>query len=76
MSDRKTKRLSGAEYRKRKLQRDAESRKDEGAIKKFLFGNDRQAEISSSSKSITIDTEKLPTECMHNKKLQAEMIQE
>lgn len=66
MSDRKTKRLSGAEYRKRKLQRDAESRKDEGAIKKFLFANNRQAEIPSSSKSIMIDTEGLPAECTHD----------
>lgn len=70
MSNRKTKRLSGAEYRKRRLQTDAESRKDEGAIKKFLFINDRQVEIASSSKSIMIDTERerSPTECIHNEK--------
>ncbi|CAL1672665.1 unnamed protein product [Lasius platythorax] len=65
MSDRKTKRLSGAEYRKRKLQRDAESRKNKGAINKFLFANDQQAEILSSS--IMIDTERLPAECTHDK---------
>jgi len=40
MSARKTKRLSGAEYRKRKLQRNTELRKDEGAIKKFLLANE------------------------------------
>lgn len=66
MSNRKTKRLSRAEYRKRKLQRDAESRKDEGTINKFLFANDRQAEIPSSPKSIMIDTERLPAECTHD----------
>lgn len=67
MSDRKTRRLLGAEYRKRKLHRDAESRKNEVAIKKFLFSNDQQAEMPSSSKS-TIDIKRLPTEGTYDEK--------
>lgn len=44
MSDRKTKRWSGAQYRKRKLQQESTAKKDSGAIKKFLLaGNSAEA---------------------------------